>query len=139
MRLNERVAAGLVAFAATLWAGESPAAERAPPSARESGARARFEADRYFRAVAGIVSLHVQPPKGRVYLITGSGVTAVRFVVDRDGKLLSSAVAKSSGSTSFDDEALAVVRRAAKWFPPMPASFPGDHKAFQIPIRFSAR
>ena len=60
---------------------------------------------------------------------------AVTFVVGRDGKLVSSAVEKSSGDPALDKQAIALLDHAAP-FPPMPAALSDDHMAFTVPLRF---
>lgn len=60
----------------------------------------------------------------------------VKFALDRDGDVVSSAVQKSSGNEALDQEALAMLQRA-KPFPRFPASTPGARAWFAAPIVFS--
>ena len=60
---------------------------------------------------------------------------AVSFVVGRDGHLVSSEVAKSSGDAAVDQQAVAVLASAAP-FPPMPAGLSDDSMSFTVPLRF---
>jgi periplasmic protein TonB len=65
-----------------------------------------------------------------------SGGVVVKFALDRDGDVVSSAVQKSSGNEALDQEALAMLQRA-KPFPRFPASTPGARAWFAAPIVFS--
>ena len=60
---------------------------------------------------------------------------AMSFVVGRDGRLLSSSVARSSGDPAVDRQAVAVLASAAP-FPPMPAGLSDDSMSFSLPLRF---
>jgi protein TonB len=64
-----------------------------------------------------------------------SGVVQVSFTIDREGRLLSSNVKKSSGHGLLDEEAIAILKRAQP-FPPVPAEVPGQTISMTIPIRF---
>ncbi|WP_378774858.1 energy transducer TonB [Methylopila musalis] len=94
--------------------------------------------EKYHRTIVGMIMMHMRPPGG-AYLIRGRGRTVVRFTLDRTGKLLRAEVAKTSGSASFDREAVKIVRRASDWFPAMPAGYPCAQKSFSQPISFSQR
>jgi periplasmic protein TonB len=67
----------------------------------------------------------------------GQGEAFVRFVLDRNGRVLSSAISKSSGNAALDREALALVSRANPFpaFPPEKAA-QKDTDSFNAPIRF---
>jgi len=64
------------------------------------------------------------------------GIVQLRFSLDRMGHVLSFDVAKSSGSTSLDNEARDMIRRADP-FPPVPADFHGDRLDLVVPLVFS--
>ena len=66
------------------------------------------------------------------------GVVSLGFSIDRKGRVVSSRIVKSSGSTLLDAEALALVKRAAP-LPAPPAAIPDTDLAFIVPIRFIAR
>ena len=57
----------------------------------------------------------------------------VRIVIARDGRLLESGIAKSSGILPLDKGMLEALRAAAP-YPPLPAELPGDHFVFTQPI-----
>ncbi len=88
---------------------------------------------------AGVIErlqkFQVYPPDIR----RGQVVTAVdvAFVIDRQGKILSYAIAISSGIPSLDAAALEMVRRA-QWLPAPPEQLVGDAQKyrFQMTVRF---
>jgi protein TonB len=65
----------------------------------------------------------------------GSGTVNVKFVIDRQGKLISSVVVDSTGSKLLDAAALAMVERAAP-FPTFPAEVSAETLTFRVPIVF---
>lgn len=65
------------------------------------------------------------------------GVVLMRFTIDRQGRVLSSAIQKSSGVPLLDRGAENTVRRAV--LPPMPPDFPGDGLTLTLPIDFHIR
>ena len=69
-------------------------------------------------------------------IVAGTG--SIAFALDRNGKVLTSRVARSSGSAALDQETLDTVRRAQP-FPPPPANMPGNSFDFTVPIRFNIR
>lgn len=66
------------------------------------------------------------------------GVAQLRFRVDRRGGVLAARIERSSGSAVLDDEAVAVVARAAP-LPPPPAEMPGDAVELVVPVQFRLR
>jgi len=65
-----------------------------------------------------------------------AGVVTLAFTIDRTGKLVSSRVAKSSGSPVLDTAALAMVKRAAP-FPAPPPEVSDADLALVVAIRFA--
>ncbi len=63
------------------------------------------------------------------------GVAYLRFVMDRNGKVLSFRIEKSSGYDLLDKEALALIQRAQP-LPKPPASVPGDRLELVVPVEF---
>jgi len=61
------------------------------------------------------------------------GTVVVRAVIARDGRLLESSIARSSGVAALDKGMLEALRAAAP-YPPLPAELPGDHIVFTQPI-----
>jgi protein TonB len=63
------------------------------------------------------------------------GEARLAFRVDRSGHVLTSRIVRSSGSDALDQEALALVKRAAP-LPLPPAGIPDDQLSFVVPIRY---
>lgn len=66
------------------------------------------------------------------------GAAAVTFTIDRGGHVLSASLVRSSGSSSLDEEAVALVRRADP-LPPVPAELAGSTLTLTVPVTFSLR
>jgi protein TonB len=66
------------------------------------------------------------------------GVPYIRFVMDRDGKILSSRLEHSSGSPDLDREAVSLPKRAQP-FPKPPAEVTGDTIELVVPVEFVMR
>ncbi|HEY7248522.1 MAG TPA: energy transducer TonB [Xanthobacteraceae bacterium] len=67
------------------------------------------------------------------------GVAQVSFVLDRQGRLVESHIARSSGAADLDQEALALMHRAQP-FPPRPPNGVQDEQVhLAVPIRFSLK
>jgi protein TonB len=62
----------------------------------------------------------------------------VRFSIDRSGRVLSSTLVRSSGSTLLDKETIELVRRCEP-FPRPPESAGGTQFTFSVPVRFSVK
>lgn len=63
------------------------------------------------------------------------GRVHVRFVLDRAGMLLESAIIEGSGNATLDHEAEAMMRRASP-YPRAPTELPGERIEFTAPIEF---
>ncbi len=66
------------------------------------------------------------------------GVAYLRFTMDRNGKVLSARIEKSSDHASLDQETLALIRRAEP-LPKPPPEVPGDPIELTVPIQFFLR
>lgn len=66
----------------------------------------------------------------------GSGVAVVSFVVDRSGRVVSRSLARSSGNSAADAEAMATIARAAP-MPAFPAAVTQSRLSFSQAIRFN--
>jgi len=64
------------------------------------------------------------------------GVVMLHFVMDADGKVVSSDIAKSSGRPVLDAEALALIQRAQP-LPALPVDFPTRTLDAVVPIEFA--
>lgn len=66
------------------------------------------------------------------------GTVQISFTIDRQGRLLSSHVVRTSGAPLLDAEAQALLQRAQP-FPVPPGELPGQQIALTVPIRFNFR
>ncbi len=66
------------------------------------------------------------------------GIAQVFFSLDRQGRVIDSRVARSSGASVLDEEALALLRRAQP-FPAPPRELPGERVDLTVPIRFNLK
>jgi protein TonB len=71
------------------------------------------------------------PPQARGHV----GEARLAFSIDRSGHVVASRIVHSSGSDALDQEALALVKRAAP-LPPPPAGMSDDQLSFVVPIRY---
>lgn len=67
-----------------------------------------------------------------------SGTAKVKFVIDRQGKLISRELVESAGSEILDTAALTLIERAEP-FPEPPAEVRDDSFTFTVPIKFASR
>lgn len=63
------------------------------------------------------------------------GIAKITFNMDRQGRVLSTRLVASSGSSALDREALSLTQRAQ--FPPPPVVFAGGEITVTVPVRFS--
>ncbi len=66
------------------------------------------------------------------------GVTYVRFVMSRDGRVLSARIERSAGFATLDQEGLDLLQRAQP-LPPLPADQPGESLELIVPVQFSVK
>lgn len=102
------------------------AAPRTSAGGADSGSPLKWQA----RLMAHLERRKRYPPGGR-----GEGIAHVRFSIDDQGRVLSSALARSSGVAELDEAALALVRRAS----PVPAPPPDASRDITAPILFRKR
>jgi periplasmic protein TonB len=65
------------------------------------------------------------------------GVAKIAFNMDRQGKVLSTRLVTSSGSSALDQEAISLAQRTQ--FPPPPVVFAGGEITVTVPVRFSLK
>ncbi len=120
----------------------TPAPQRTPPAAQteeppsphafvnpaDAYTRARV-ADNYLWQVARKLEGYRYEANVRV----SRGVTVVRIVIARDGKLLDASIARSSGVPEFDRGVLAGVRSGAP-YTPLPPDIKGASASFDLPL-----
>jgi periplasmic protein TonB len=66
------------------------------------------------------------------------GEALVSFVIDKQGKLVSSSIVRGSGYAALDQEALDLLQRSSP-FPPPPDGLPGGSVKIEAPVRFNLR
>jgi len=100
-----------------------PAPEtRAPPKNDRIGEFSQAGSNAYNALIFGhLARFKRYPPAARGAV----GKTTLRFMLDRDGKVIDVQITKSSGNNVLDQEALAIMRRANP-FPKFPAAKPGS-------------
>ncbi|MSP75190.1 MAG: TonB family protein [Rhodospirillaceae bacterium] len=81
-------------------------------------------------------------PFGRHPAVDGApaveALVFVQIVVTRDGRLIDSRVALSSGHAAIDAAGLDMFRRAAP-LPPLPAAIAGEIATFVVPVQFKTQ
>ncbi|MCL2715547.1 MAG: TonB family protein [Alphaproteobacteria bacterium] len=83
------------------------------------------------RRITAYLELHKRFPEGR----NRTGKVGISFVVDRRGKLVSVAVEKSSGDSSYDAAAISMIQRSDP-VPPAPGELEGAEFAFSLDVNF---
>ena len=113
---------------------QPPAPEtRAPPKNDRLGQFSEAGSNAYNALVFG----HLQRFKRYPSAARGkSGTVVVRFVLNRAGDVIESAVTKSSGNDVLDREAIAILQRASP-FPAFPAAKPGAQDTYIAPVNFA--
>lgn len=110
--------------------GPPPPASASVPAREASGS----EADSYWRELAAWLERHKRYPRAARDR-RQQGVVHIRFVMDREGHLLSHQLLHSSGHPVLDQEAAQLLRRAAP-LPAAPPSIAGEQLEVAIPIHF---
>jgi protein TonB len=111
----------------------NPAATAAAPSPGLSTLAARAQASWQNSLVAHFNRYKRYPADARAHSI--EGVVTVEFKLDPSGQILSSRIVDSSGSTVLDEEAMALLKRAAP-LPAPPAYVSPDGLYLTLPIQF---
>lgn len=110
----------------------APRAEEASPSPfvnpADSYTRARIS-DNYLWQVVRKLAGYRYHARANVT----EGITVVRVVIARDGRLLDVGIARSSGVPAFDQGVLAGVRAGAP-YAPLPPEIKGDQATFDLPL-----
>ncbi|MDQ0509805.1 energy transducer TonB family protein [Ancylobacter amanitiformis] len=105
----------------------------AAPTAGAASSRSMTAANWRSRLMAHL-NRHKRYPAGE----NGSGKARVAFTIDRSGRVLAVRLIGGSGNGSFDEEAVAMVRRASP-VPPPPADIGGSTIRFSVPVDFTRR
>ena len=105
----------------------------APPRAHVSQARMKA----WYGDILTRINRHKSyPPAARDRGETG--VAELAFTIDRDGRVVSSAIVKGSGHAELDREALATIQRAQP-FPTPPPGVDSAQLKFTVPLKFNIR
>jgi protein TonB len=113
-----------------------PVATPAPPPPVQAPKAAAGQARQDFvaRLLAQLNRFKQYPLAARKARI--QGVVMLHFVMDAQGRVLRSDIAKSSGRPVLDAEALALIQRAQP-LPPLPADYPTPTLDAVVPVEFS--
>ncbi len=114
-------------------AAVAPARRPASPSlgrvARPAAAMVSWQ-----RALLAQIERHKRYPS---QALGEQGVARLAFRLDRNGRVVASRIAQSSGSAALDEETLALIKRAQP-FPAPPAETSEEQLSFMVPIRYAA-
>lgn len=103
-----------------------------PPPPRPAGEPSTWES-----RLLGALNKHKRFPR-EAQARRQQGAPYIRFVIDRQGKVLSSVLERSSGHRALDAEAVALPRRAQP-LPPPPDDVPGATVELVVPVEFFIR
>ncbi len=110
----------------------APESKPAPPAQKASDARPTWEG-----MVLGALNKVKRYPREAAFR-RQQGVPYIRFVMNREGKILSVRLERSSGIRSLDDEAVSLPRRADP-LPKPPEDVKGDTIELVVPVEFFMR
>jgi len=120
----------------------APAPASRPPVAERAGTREGLDIDaprgeslNYAAQLRAWLEAHKTYPK-RARMRREEGIVEVAFAVDRQGRLLTGDVVRSSGHASLDAEAMAMLDRSNP-FPGAPHSVRGERIEVSTPVEFS--
>lgn len=110
----------------------APESKPAPPAPQVSTGKPTWEG-----LVLGALNKVKRYPRD-AHFARQQGVPYIRFVMDRQGKVLSVRIERSSGFRSLDQEALALPKRAQP-LPGPPEDVKGDSIELVVPVEFFMR
>lgn len=117
----------LIGSARTQQGGTGPSVAVAPPADRASA---------WHEGIYKQVQQHKSAFPPDTLSAGQSATTVVSFSLDRQGRLVESAIIHGSGFPALDQAALETLKRAQP-FTPSPAELPGETFKFTLPIRFN--
>jgi protein TonB len=91
----------------------------------------------YFAELRAWLEKHKQYPR-RARLRRLEGTATLRFVMDREGRVLSFELTSSSGHDMLDGEVRDMIRRAEP-LPALPEEMGRDRIELEVPVRFALR
>ncbi|QBQ55227.1 energy transducer TonB [Nitrosococcus wardiae] len=119
-------------------AQQSPPASRAEaPAPSASSAQVRKTVQTWQQLLLAHIQRHKRYPSS-ARRRRQEGVTYLRFVMDREGQVLSARIERSSGYALLDKETQALIERAAP-LPAPPPEVSGKQLEFVVPVQFSLR
>src|SRR6516225_9690 len=133
---NSRQPAAAPMTAAPPPSEAKPSVAAAAPAPGLSAIAARAQANWQSSLVAHINRYKRYPAEARAHKV--EGIVSIEFTLDRSGQILSSRVIHSSGSPILDEEAVALLRRAAP-LPSPPQEVPPEGVRLALPIHFRMR
>jgi protein TonB len=108
-------------------------ATTAPPPARASQAQIKSWAGRVVTQIERHKAYpHAAEQRGE------RGVVELAFSIDREGRVVSTSIVKSSGHAALDQESIATVHRAEP-LPAPPIDLEGNRFDFTVPLKFNIR
>jgi protein TonB len=107
----------------------APPSRPMPPAPAPSGGKVTWQG-----LVLGRLEKFKRYPSG-AQARRQQGAPYIRFVMDRDGKVMSSTLERSSGFSALDQEATSLPRRAQP-FPKPPPDVAGDTIELVVPVEF---
>ncbi len=113
---------------------QAPVPEAEPVDSEAARRRAAHALSRWQQAML----VRLQLAKSGLRAAGQTGTATVAFAIDRRGRLLTSRIAHSSGSSRLDQAALSLLARAAP-FPDPPTGARDDALQFTVPVAFAAR
>ena len=114
------------------------AAVTAAPVASVPTAPSTTVPPQWSNCIAVLLERNKRYPGHRPLPPRGGAPPHVTFILDRQGRLLSSRIEQSSGIAALDQEALDLLRRAQP-FPPLPAEVADTQLRLTVPIKFALR
>ena len=116
---------------------EIPPSDAAPPTPGAAVQKPRIDIIRWKSALAAHIERFKRYP-AKARSSGEQGVAKVAFTIDHQGRLLASRIVESSGSTTLDQETLAMLVRAQP-MPRPPGEVPDSQLSFVVPVRFNIR
>lgn len=110
----------------------APESKPAPPAPQVSSGKPTWQG-----LVLGALDKVKRYPRA-AHFARQQGVPYLRFVMDRQGRVLSARLERSSGHRALDEEALALPKRAQP-LPRPPEDVPGDTLELVVPVEFFMR
>ena len=116
---------------------EIPPSQAAPPTPGAAVQKSRPETLHWQTALAAHIECFKRYP-AKARSSGEQGIATVAFTIDRQGRLVTSQIVRSSGSQMLDQETLAMLARAQP-MPPPPSGLPDSKLSFVVPVSFNIK